>query len=418
MGHYQKKNGATTKRGEELLLELRLNRSELQQMIKEGLQGLALEIGVEVAMALLADEVDGHCGPLRKRDAERGAYRHGTQRGWIAIGGTKTAIERPRVRGIDGKERALKLYQSMQQSTRRDGVMRRLVRGVSCRNYRAVIDAIRKSYGVSASSVSRCFVEASEARVRELAERRFDGVPFAAMFIDGICFSRRSLVVAVGVTERGEKRVLAIREGATENARVCTDLLEDLRDRGVDTGTRILFVLDGSKALRAAVDRVWGEHAEVQRCQQHKLRNVASYVPEQLWPDFGAAIRKAYAETSYKKAKRALETVARWLDRINPHAAASLREGLDETLTVTRLGLRGRLRRSFATTNLVEAIFGRTRTMTGRVKRWRDGSMRQRWCATALLHAETTFRAVKGCSDMPQLLAALGRSSSMLCRVA
>jgi len=418
MGHYQKKNKAKTKRGEELLLELRLDRSELQKMIQEGLQGLALEIGVEVATALLADEVEAHCGPRRKRDAGRGAYRHGTQRGWIAIGGAKTAIERPRVRGMDGKERVLKLYPSMQRSARQDGVMRRLVRGVSCRNYRAVIDAIRKSYGVSASSVSRSFVEASEARVRELAERRFDDVPFAAMFIDGICFSRRSLVVAVGVTECGEKRVLAVREGATENARVCTDLLEDLRDRGIDTNTRILFVLDGSKALRAAVDRVWGERAEVQRCQQHKLRNLASYVPDQNWPDVGAAIRKAYAETSYKKAKRALETVARWLDRINPHAAASLREGLDETLTVTRLGLRGRLRRSFATTNLVEAIFGRTRTMTGRVKRWRDGSMRQRWCATALLHAEATFRAVKGCSEMPQLLTALGRSSAKLRRVA
>lgn len=418
MGHYQNKNKAKRKRGEELLLELRLNRSELQQMIREGLQGLALEIGVEVATALLADEVEGLCGARSKRDAERRAYRHGTQRGWIAVAGAKTAIERPRVRGIDGKERVLKLYEGMQRSARQDGVMRRLVRGVSCRNYRTVIDAIRKSYGVSASSVSRSFVEASEARVRELAERRFDGVPFAAMFIDGICFSRRSLVVAVGVTESGEKRVLAVREGATENARVCTDLLEDLRGRGVDTNRRILFVLDGSKALRAAVDRVWGERAEVQRCQQHKLRNVASYVPEQHWPDVGSAIRKAYAETSYKKAKRSLETVARWLDRINPHAAASLREGLDETLTVTRLGLQGRLRRSFATTNLVEAIFGRTRTMTGRVKRWRDGSMRQRWCATALLHAEATFRAVKGCSDMPQLRTALARSPAKLRRVA
>lgn len=330
------------------------------------------------------------------------------------VGGAKAAIERPRVRGTNGKEIALKLYETMQRSGRDEQVMRRLVRGVSCRNYRAVIDAIRKGYGVSASSVSRSFVQASEARVRELAERRFDDVAFAAMFIDGINFSRRSLVVAVGVTERGEKRVLGVREGATENARVCTDLLEDLRNRGVDTSRRTLFVLDGSKALRAAVERVWGDCAEIQRCQQHKLRNVAAYVPQEQWPDLGAAIRKAYAETSYKKAKRMLETVARWLDRINPHAGASLREGLEETLTVTRLGLRGLLRRTFASTNLVEGIFERTRTMTSRVKRWRDGGMRQRWCATALLHAEATFRAVKGCSEMPLLLSALGRSSSKL----
>jgi transposase-like protein len=399
-------------------VELRLSRSELQQMIEEGLHGLALEIGVEVATALLTDEVESHCGSMHKRDAERRAYRHGTERGWIAIGGAKAAIERPRARGIDGKEIPLKRYEVMQRPARQDGVMRRLLRGVSCRNYRAVIDAIRKSYGVSASSVSRSFVAASEARVRQLAERRFDGMPFAAVFIDGICFARRSLIAAVGVTERGEKQILAVREGATENARVCTDLLEDLRERGIDTNSCTLFVLDGSKALRAAVDRVWGEQAQVQRCQQHKLRNVASYVPEQHWPDVAAAIRKAYAENSYKKAKRMLETVARWLDRINPHAGASLREGLEETLTVTRLGLRGRLRRTFATTNLVEAIFGRTRTLTSRVNRWRDGSMRQRWCATALLHAETTFRAVKGCADMPQLLVALGRSSGKLRSVA
>lgn len=414
MGHYQTKKPKERRSGEELLLELRLSRTELQRMIEEGLQGLALEIGVEVATALLNDEVERHCGVRGKRDPQRRAYRHGTQRGWIAIGGAKAAIVRPRARTLDGREVGLVLYEGMQRPRRDTDVMRRLVRGVSCRNYRAVIDAIRKSYGVSASSVSRTFVEASAARVRELAERRFDGVRFVAIFIDGIWFCRRSLVAAVGVTERGEKRILALREGATENAAVCTDLLEDLRERGLDTGLRTLFILDGSKALRSAVERVWGERAEVQRCQQHKLRNVASYVAEHQWPDISAAIRKAYAETSYKKARRSLETVARWLDRINPHAGASLREGLDETLTITRLGLRGRLRRTFATTNVVESIFGRVRTITGRVKRWRDGSMRQRWCAAALLHAETTCRAVKVCSDMPLLLAALTRSSTKL----
>ena len=415
MGQYQTKRKRTqSQRGEEMLVELRLSRPELQRMIAEGLQGLALEIGVEVATALLGDEVESRCGRRHERDAKRRAYRHGRQRGWIALGGAKTAIERPRVRTIEGKEVSLSLYERMQRPGREEQVLGRIVRGVSCRNYRAVLEAIRKSYGVSASSVSRSFVKASTARVRELAERRFEGTRFVAILIDGICFCRRSLIAAVGITERGEKRVLAVREGATENARVCTDVLEDLRDRGVDTEKRTLFILDGSKALRAAVDRVWGDRAEVQRCQQHKLRNVASYVAEHQWPDIGAAMRKAYADTSYKRAKRSLETVARWLDRINPHAAASLREGLDETLTVTRLGLRGRLHSTFATTNIVEAIFGRVRTITGRVKRWRDGSMRQRWCVSALLHAESTCRAIKGCSDIPTLIAALDRPSSKL----
>lgn len=410
MGHYQKTQRATRKSGEELLVELRLERAELERMIREGLHGLALEIGVEVAVALLGDEVERHCGPRRKRNGQREGYRHGAQRGWIAVGGAKASIVRPRVRSVDGREIDLALYRAMQKPSRDEGVMRRVVRGVSCRDYRAVVDAIRNSYGIGRSSVSRSFVTGSTAAVQMLAERRFEGERFAAILIDGIVFCRRSVVVALGVTERGDKRILALREGATENARVCTDLLEDLRARGVEADERILFVLDGSKALRAAVDRVWGDRAEVQRCQQHKLRNVASYVPDKYWGDVSIAMRKAYRETSYKRAKRRLETLARWLDRINPHAAASLREGLEETLSVIRLGLRGNLRRTFATTNIVESLFGRTRIVTGRVKRWRDGSMRQRWCATALLHAERSFRAVNGCADMPKLLKALGRS--------
>jgi putative transposase len=417
MGHYQKKDSVEGKSGAELLVELRLSREELVQMINEGLHGLALEIGVEVAEAMLDDEIERRYGAKGKRNRRRIAYRHGHQHGWIEVGGVKASVMRPRARLMAGGEVGLDLYERMQGGTR-EGVMRRLVRGVSCRNYRQVVDAIRSGYGVSAASVSRSFVVASEARVRELAERRFDGTQIAAIFIDGVCFAGEILVAALGVTESGSKLILGVRQGATENARVCTDLLEDLRDRGIDTTARTLFILDGSKALCSAVERVWGDCAVIQRCQQHKLRNVASYVPDKYWPDVCTAIRKAYAETSYSKAKRMLETTARWLDKINPHAGASLREGLDETLTVIRLGLPGRLRTTFATTNAVESLFSRVRTITSRVKRWRGGSMRQRWCITALLHAEQTFRSVNGCSEMPKLLAALGRQSAKLSAVA
>lgn len=418
MGHYQKKADRKRKSADELLLELRLSRGELQQMIQQGLQGLALDIGVEVAKALLDDEIEQRIGARGKRVAGRTAYRHGSQGGWINVGGVKASIGRPRLRKANGGEVELDLYRRMQEGAREDAVMRRLVRGVSCRNYRAVVEAIRRGYGVSASSVSRSFVAASAGRVRELAERRFDGQRFAAIFIDGVCFARQTLVVALGVTSEGKKVILSMKQGATENAGVCVDLLEELRERGVDTNERVLVVMDGSKALRAAVVRVWGNRAEVQRCQQHKLRNVQSYVPDRHWPEVRSAIRNAYAQSNYTKAKRMLETTARWLDRINPHAGASLREGLDETLTVIRLGLKGRLRASFATTNVVEGLFSCVRTMTGRVKRWRAGSMRQRWCAAALLHAETNFRAIKGCSQMSTLLVALGRESTKLCSVA
>lgn len=414
MGQYQKSEKVS---GKDLLLELRVSQSELERLVREGLQGLALEIGIEVATALLDDEIEQRVGVKRRRHSRRTAYRHGHQRGWVSMGGVKAAIARPRVRSVRGGEVEIELYRRMQQGCE-EAVMRRLIRGVSCRNYRAVIDAIRSGYGVSASAVSRSFVAASEERVRELAERRYEGMRFAAIFIDGVCFAGQSLIVALGVTEEGRKMVLAMRQGASENARVCTDLLEELRDRGVDTNERVLLVVDGSKALRAAVDRVWGGQAVIQRCQVHKLRNVQSYVPDHHWPDVRAAIRKAYGEPNYTRAKRMLERTARWLDRLNPHAGASLREGLDETLTVTRLGLTGRLRATFASTNIVEGTFSRVRTMTGRVKRWRGGSMRQRWCATALLAAEGKFRAVRGCLEMTRLLLALGRQSTNLSSVA
>ena len=406
MGHYQKS------KGRELIVKMRLSRAEIQRMINEGLQGVALEIGLEIAEALLDEEVDASLGSRGKRDGRRQAYRHGRQSGWIRVGGVKAPISRPRVRSKQGREVGLRLYERMQDGCE-EAVMRRVIRGVSCRNYRAVIDAVRKGYGASASAVSRSFVAASEARVRELAQRRFDESNFAAVFIDGVCFARQTLVVALGVTVEGKKVVLAMRQGATENATVCADLLEELRERGVGFEQRTLVVVDGSKALRAAVDRVFGHNAVVQRCQVHKLRNIQSYVSEEHWPDVRAAIRQAYAEPNYGKAKRTLEHTARWLDRLNPQAGASLREGLEETLTVTRLGLVGRLRSSFATTNLVEGLFSRVRTITGRVKRWRPGAMRERWCATGLLEAEAKFRAVRGCSEMLKLLTALGRTSKL-----
>src|SRR5918996_57006 len=230
MGHYQKKEN---KNGKELLLELRLSQVELERMVREGLQGLALEIGVEVAAALLDDEIEQRIGAKSVRDEERRAYRHGRQRGWICMGGVKAPIHRPRVRGVKGGEVEVELYRRMQKGCEQ-AVMRRLIRGVSCRNYRSVIDAIRKGYGISASTVSRSFVAASAERVRELSERRYEGMRFAAIFIDGVCFARETLVVALGVTEEGRKVVLAMRHGATENARVCTDLLEEMRDRGVN----------------------------------------------------------------------------------------------------------------------------------------------------------------------------------------
>lgn len=419
MGRYQKKEYEPRGEGDRLHVDLEIDIDRFEEMVSEGLHGLAVEIGIEVAESLLGDEVERRCGRKGQRRAGREIYRYGQQQGSISMQGQRVAIMRPRMRWIEGGEVELDTYRRLQKETRQDAVMRRLVRGVSCRDYRAVVEAIRKGRGISASAVSRSFVDASAERVRQLAERRFDGVRFVALFIDGVRYAHETVIAAIGVTDAGEKRVLALRHGATENARTCVDLLTDLLERGISNAQRLLFVIDGSKALRSAIAQVWGERAMVQRCRVHKLRNVEAYVSKKHWPEAKARIQKAYAEASFATAKKSLETTARWLALINPHAAASLREGLDETLTVNRLGVSGPLRRSLATTNMVESVFSRVRMMTSRVKRWRAASMRERWCATALLHAERGFHRIYGHAQIStQLLPKLDANASVITKSA
>lgn len=414
MRRYQRREREARQERKPIHVELEIDVDRLESMISGGLQGMALEIGLEVAESLMADEVEHRCGPKRRRDPKRTAHRYGRQRGSILFGGQRVGVTRPRMRWIHGGEVELQTYERLQKERGEPAVMRRLVRGVSCRDYRSVIDAIRQGWGISAAAVSRSFVEASTARVRELAERQFDGVRFVAILIDGVAFARETVIAAIGVTERGDKHVLALRHGATENARTCIDLLTDLRDRGVSIDERTLFVIDGSKALRTAIANVWGEQSLVQRCRVHKLRNVKGYVPEKYWPEAKRRIQKAYADTNLQRATKSLQATARWLEWINPHAAASLREGLVETLTVTALGLTGPLHRSLSTTNMIESIFARTRMMTSRVKRWRPGNMRQRWCATALLHAERGFHRIYGHADIAtQLIPRLDANAAL-----
>jgi transposase-like protein len=288
--------------------------------------------------------------------------------------------------------------------------MRRVVRGVSTREYEQVVDLARDGFGVARSSVSRGFVRASAGDVKALAERRFAGERFAVVMIDGVEYADETMVVALGITEDGTKRVLGLRQGATENAAVGTALLEDLRERGLEAGRPTLFVVDGAKALRAAMTRVWGKNAVNQRCQVHKRRNLKAHVPEKHWPELERRLSEAYHETNYATAKASLEGTARWLDRLNADAAASLREGLEETLTVVRLDVPGSLRRTLATTNPIESALSVTRRVTARVTRWQDGDMRRCWCAAGLLRAEEKFRRVKGHRALPALLKALDAS--------
>jgi putative transposase len=398
---------------------IQLDRGEIERLINEELHRSALSVGVAVISELLEFEVAEVCGERRKRSPQRQGHRYGRQSGTIVLGGQKVRIDKPRIRSIDGRrEVQLALYNRLQQTNVIDKtVMRRLVRGVSCRNYRSVVETIAGSVGVSRSSVSRAFIRATSEQMTEFYKRRFTGLRMAAIFIDGVHFKGQMVVAAIGVTSEGRKVVLSVRQGATENARVCMDLLEELRERGVSAEQSTLFILDGSKALHAAVERVWGTHAVIQRCQIHKMRNVRAYVGQELWGQVQSEMRAAYADKDSAKAKKRLLTTVKWLERVAPSAARSLREGLDETLTVASLRLPDTLVRTLKSTNPVESPFQRIRSVTGRITHW-SGEMRVRWCITGLMEAEDRFNRISGAKHIDKLIIALDRldaSSSRAC---
>ena len=392
-------------------MQLTLDPEEVMAMLQDSMTDFATEMGLKVARLLLEDEINQRCGSRYERVPERMVTRYGHQRGVVVIAGQKLPIQRPRVRYTRRcGEGELESYGRLQSpDAMPHSVLKRMVRGVSCRDYEGVVDMAREGFGVKKSSVSRSFVKASAKEVGELAERRFDGVRFPVIYIDGTPYAGQTMIAALGITEDGNKQLLGVRQGATENAAVCTALLEDLCSRGLDTSSPVLLVLDGAKALHAAVKRVWGHNALIQRCQIHKKRNVQEHLPQKHWPALSRQLHAAYQETDYQRALQRLSTTARWLERLNPDAAASLREGMEETLTVVRLGMPELLRRTLATTNPIESAFSVAENVTARVKRWRDGDMRHRWCTAGLMRAETKFRRVKGHRHMPQLLKALDR---------
>jgi transposase-like protein len=325
----------------------------------------------------------------------------------MTVNGQRLGIDRPRVRAKGGAEAVLESYQLLNApEALAEPVMRRMVRGVSTRDYAQVIDAFKDGYGVSKSMVSRTFIKASEKALANILARDFKGQQFVAIFIDGVQYAGTTVVVAVGITAAGDKLILGLREGATENSSVVSGLLADIRDRGVPTDRAILFVIDGSKALRKGIKDVWGELGIVQRCQVHKKRNVRDHLQEKYWDQLDQLLKPAWGKNvdSYPKALKALQIAVKWLQRIAPDAARSLEEGLEETITVTRLKVPKLLKRTLGSTNLVESALSVTRTVTSRVKRWRDGSMRLRWCAAGLLHAEGKFRKVQGHKELVLLI--------------
>ncbi len=393
-----------------LMVQLPLTWDETVAAMQDAVHSFAVELGQQVATRLLEEEVERLCGPKHSRPPERMLSRHGHQAGFVVMAGQKLPIHRPRVRSTQrrGEEVELQSYALMQSSEAMPrSALAKMVRGVSTRNYEGVVESVREGFGIQRSSVSRHFVKATAKQVQELSTRHFEGQRFVAIFIDGIEFAGETLVCALGLREDGTKQVLGLRQGATENKEVVTSLLSELAERGLATDQPTLFVLDGAKALTKAVTAVWGRFALIQRCQVHKQRNVLAHVPEQHQAQALQQLHAAWHAADFGEAKHLLEQTVRWLDKLSPDAAASLREGLDETLTVVRLKLPDRLRRTLATTNPIESAFHTTRMLTNRVKRWRDGDMKLRWCTAGLLRAEQRFRRIKGYREIPQLIAAL-----------
>jgi putative transposase len=380
--------------------------ADLAAAAQQGMRDLADRMGLELMrLAVEHERMNLTEGP------ERVGYKWGSQPGYAFWNGRKIALVNKRVRTLNREhEIPLESYAKFQEDGNQGRLaLREMLRGVSTRDYREGVEGLLRGYGMEKSSISRQFIRASERKLRELMERDLRTLNVAVVFIDGIGFAGHLLVVAMGIDDQGTKHPLGLWQGATENATVCQALLNDLIRRGLDPEKRYLFVIDGGKGLRSAIEKTFGERAEVQRCQEHKTRNVAEHLPPHRQGEFRGRMKAAYGMLDYNEAKTALLECVRDLERINPSAAASLKEGLEDTLTLHRLGVPAALRKSLCTSNPIESPFAYVRQKTSRVKRWRDGSQAQRWAACALLKAERTWRKVKGYKLMPQLLEALSR---------
>ncbi len=340
-----------------VLLELPIPVAEVIGGMPEAVRALSEEVGLTIIGAAMESECERIAGPKDKKNPQRSANWWGSEMGAIYYDGQKYEMERPRLRGKD-KEIGLETYKAFRDPKGiTERIMRRIVLGLSSRNYEESVDSVIKGYGIKKSSVSRHFVKATAEQMREFMERDLSGLELCAIFIDGIEFKGQRIIVAMGLEKTGIKRMLGLWQGATENGEICRMLIEDLARRGLNMMRDYIFVLDGSKALRSAVARVFGDDALVQRCQIHKMRNVKEHLPKAYQSLIGARIRAAYNMKGYDEAKSSLEQTVKYLEKINPSAADSLREGLEETLTLHKLGVPPALRKTLSNTNPLESCF-------------------------------------------------------------
>ena len=387
---------------------------------KEGLLALSVGVGLGVLEELMAEEVENVCGPRGKQDPDRTAYRHGSDDGEVTLGARRVAVTRPRMRSKDGEEevpvRTYEHFAARDQLSR--VVLERMLAGVSTRRYRRLQEPVgeqveRSARSTSKSAVSRTFVARTKEALLELMARRLDDVRLAVLMLDGVGLKDHTCVVALGITTDGVKLPLGLWEGSTENKTVTTELLTNLVHRGLDVEQGVLVVIDGAKALRAAVGDVLGTRTPVQRCQIHKQRNVLDHLPERDRDLVKRRLRRAWAESDYERALEQLTTLAGELERPHPGAAASLREGMAETLTVTRLGVKGKLKKTLASTNPCESMIECVRRSSRNVKHWQNGEMCLRWTAAGMLEAEQQFRRIIGYHDLAKLATRVEREVTL-----
>jgi putative transposase len=382
--------------------------AEMVGWLRKGVGELIRQAGLQLMDLLMQEEVRELAGERSQRLPDRTARRWGSERGYCVVMGQKVPVQRPRVRTTDDQEVRLGSYEMFHRGEPlTETVWEKLMLGLSTRKYGEAVRQFREAYGLEKSAISEHFIEASREKLKDMMERRLDKTRLCALLIDATPFAGQQMVAALGIGVDGRKTILGLRQGATENATVVGELLSDLVERGLDFSEPRLYVLDGGKALTAAVKKHAGESAAIQRCQVHKRRNVLDHLTEEQKPGVAKKLNAAYALEAYDAAKLSLHTLHRELMDLNPSAARSLGEGMEETLTVHRLHLPMQLRKTMASTNVIESAFSIVERVCRNVKRWHGGDQRERWVGSGLFVAEKQFRKITSYKQIPALLSEL-----------
>ena len=386
-------------------VKMMLPLAEMVGWLKKGVGELVRQAGLQLMELMMQEEVRELVGERSQRQTGRTANRWGSEQGYCVVMGQKVPVKRPRVRTTGDTEVRLGSYEMFHRGEPlTETVWEKLMLGLSTRKYGQAVRQFTEAYGLEKSAVSEHFIEASRAKLKDLLERRLDKIRLCALLIDATPFEGQQMVAALGIGQDGRKTILGIRQGATENATVVGELLGDLVSRGLDFTEPRLYVLDGGKALTAAVKKYGGGSASIQRCQVHKRRNVLDHLTDEQKPAVAKLLNAAYGLEDYASAKQALNQLHRELMDLNPSAARSLGEGMEETLTVHRLRVPMQLRKTLASTNVIESAFSIVERVCRNVKRWHGGDQRERWAGSGLLVAQKQFRRITGYKQIPALI--------------